>query len=143
MKKMIMTVAIAISTIAGFATETVNPQVLKSFNTSFNTAKEVKWIVTENYFEATFTYNDQHLYAFYNVDGELTALMRYISATDLSLTLQSELKKDYKDYWIADLFEVAKNGETNYYITLENADTKLVLKSEGNYWNVFKKMKKS
>lgn len=47
-------------------------------------------------------------------------------------------------YWVSDLFEVAKNGTTSYYITLENADTKLVLQSTGgSNWSEFKKEKKS
>jgi hypothetical protein len=42
------------------------------------------------------------------------------------------------------LFEVAKNGETSYYVTLENADTKVVLKAQaGNDWSSYKKVKKA
>ena len=144
MKKMIMTVAIAFSTIAVFAKdEKINPQAVNAFNTEFNTAKEVKWTTTSNYYQAAFTYNDQHLFAFYNLNGEFTALMRYISLTDLSLNLQNDLKKGYKGYWISNVFEVAKNGETSYYIILENADTRVTLKSTGNEWERFQKVKKS
>ena len=34
-------------------------------------------------------------------------------------------------YWVSDLVEVSKSDGTYYYITLENADTQLVLKSSG------------
>ncbi|MBL0336468.1 MAG: hypothetical protein IPP73_14460 [Chitinophagaceae bacterium] len=144
MKKMIMTLAMAISSIVALAnTEKVNPEVLKSFSTEFNSASEVKWTVAENYFQAEFTYNDQHLFAFYNTTGELTALTRYLGLTEISLSLQNQLKKNYKGYWISDLFEVAKNGDTSYYITLENADSRLVLRSGGQDWETFQKVKKS
>ena len=43
----------------------------------------------------------------------------------------------------SDLFEAAKNDATNYYITLENADTKIILKSSGNSWDIYTKSKKS
>jgi hypothetical protein len=44
MKKMIMTLAIAISTLSAFAgEENVTPKVLDAFKTKFKTAKEVEW----------------------------------------------------------------------------------------------------
>jgi hypothetical protein len=62
---------------------------------------------------------------------------------DLPLNLQVNLKKNYTNYWISDLFEVAKKDATTYYITLENADTKIVLKStDANSWESFQKTKK-
>jgi hypothetical protein len=44
---------------------------------------------------------------------------------------------------VSDLFEAAKSDVTSYYITIENADTKMVLKSSGNNWDVYNKIKKS
>jgi hypothetical protein len=39
---------------------------------------------------------------------------------------------------------VAKNDGTSYYITLENADTKIVLKtSGGSEWNIYQKIRKA
>lgn len=139
-----MTLAMAISSMVAFASEEkVNPEVLKSFKTEFNTAQDVQWTVAESYYQAAFNYNGEHLFAFYNATGELTALTRYISLTDLSLTLQNQLRKNYKDYWISDLFEVAKNGDTSYYITLENAESRIVLRSGGQDWEQFQKVKKA
>jgi hypothetical protein len=69
---------------------------------------------------------------------------RYISSGNLPINLQTSLKKSYDNYWISDLFEVAKYDNTSYYITLENADTKLVLKSNGgSNWSVYDKIRKS
>ena len=60
------------------------------------------------------------------------------------MNLQSNLKKNYDDYWVSDLVEVSKNEGTYYYITLENADTQLVLKSSGgSTWSVNNKVRKS
>jgi hypothetical protein len=156
MKKMILTLAIAVCTLSAFAGNTfgnpmaaageehVNQKVLDAFKTEFSTAKEVEWTVGSNYYMATFTFNEKYVFAYYDKDGELLGLTRYLSPLDLPIALQSNLKKKYADYWISDLFEVAKNDGTAYYITLENADTKIVLKAAGsNDWSVYQKIKKS
>ena len=145
MKKMIMTLAIAFGSLAAFAgEENVNPKVLNAFKTEFNTAKEVEWTAGSDFFKAAFTYYGKHVFAYYNQDGELLGLTRYISPVDLPLNLQTALKNKYANYWVSDLFEVAKDEGTSYYLTLENADTKIVVRASGdNGWVPFKKTGKS
>ena len=49
MKKMIVTLAIAISTLSAFANdENVNQKVLDAFKTEFTTAKDVEWSAGSN-----------------------------------------------------------------------------------------------
>ena len=140
-----MTLAIAVSTLSAFAgEEAVAPKVLDAFKNEFNTAREVEWTVGNEYYMATFTYNDKHVFAYYNTEGELLGLTRYISQDLLPMKLQNSLKRNYGNYWVSDLFEVAKDGETSYYVTLENADTKIVLKAlAGSEWNAYKKVRKA
>jgi hypothetical protein len=58
--------------------------------------------------------------------------------------LTAELKKNYEGYWITDLFEIATDSQTSYYVTLENADHKIVLESVGvQGWQSYKKEKKN
>ncbi len=141
---MILTLAIVVSTVCAFAGDSnVNQQVLDAFKTEFSTAKEVEWSVAANYYKATFNYNGKYVFAYYNEIGELLGLTRYISPSDLPLSLQNNLKKNYENFWVSDLFEASKNESTNYYITLENADTKIILKSSENKWESFSKIKKS
>lgn len=145
MKKIIMILAVLISTTSAFASEeNVATKVLNAFKTEFNTAKEVEWTVGSNYYKAAFVYNEKHVFAYYNEEGELLGLTRYLSSDDLPLNLQNNLKKSYSKYWISDLFEVAKSDGTAYYITLEDADTKIVLKaSAGSDWSVYQKTRKA
>ncbi|MEQ1675452.1 MAG: hypothetical protein ABL876_02050 [Chitinophagaceae bacterium] len=145
MKKMMLTLAITISTLGAFAREAnVSEKVLKAFTTEFTTAKDVEWTIGSNYYMASFLYNEKYVYAYYSEDGELLGLRRNMSPVDLPLNLQTSLKKEYAGYWISDLIEVAKAEGTAYYITLENADTKLVLKaSGGNGWGHYQKVKKA
>ena len=145
MKKMILAFGLTLCMSFAFAgDENVNPKVLNAFKDEFTTAKEVEWTAGSNYYKAAFTFNGNHVFAFYNMDGELLGLTRYISSLDLPINLQKDLKKDYSDYWISDLFEVANNGGTSYYITVENAEKKIVLKAaDGNDWTTFKKISKA
>lgn len=146
MKKILLSLAmfVTIGTMSAFADSAdVSPKVLNAFNNDFNSAKQVEWSVGVNYYRAAFTFNGNHVFAFYNTDGELLGLTRYISSLDLPMNLQMGLKKNYSDYWISDLFEVANNNGTSYYITLENADTKIVLKANGNSdWKTHNKVRK-
>lgn len=124
--------------------EEVNARVLGAFKKEFASAREITWTIAGNYYLASFVYNDQHVAAYYSNEGELMALTRYISPADLPLALQSNLRKNYADYWISDLFEVANEEGTAYYITLEDAEVKMVLKAtDGRSWKHFKKVKKA
>jgi len=144
MKKVIVLLAIMISTLGAFANEErISQKVLDAFKTEFAAAKDVSWTVAADFFKAEFLFNNQHVTAFYNTDGELLGITRNITSLELPMSLQTALKKSYADYWISDLFEVTKSDSTGYYITLESADTVVVLKSGDNEWNVFKKVKKA
>jgi hypothetical protein len=145
MKKIIITLAVALSTLCSFAgEENVNAKVLNAFNTEFASAQEIKWTAGKNYYKAVFVLNNQYVSAFYNTDGELLGLTRYISSLDLPLNLQSGIRKGFSNYWIADLFEVSNSEGTSYYITMENADGRIVLKStSGSDWSVYQKITKA
>lgn len=139
-----LTLALTLISLSSFANdENVAPAALKSFNSSFKNVADVKWSASDNYYKADFLMNGQYVSAYYNCDGDLLALGRNLSSTELPLVLQADLKKSYGDYWITDLFEVANNEGTSYYVTIENADTKLVLKSADTQWNTYKKQKKA
>ena len=107
------------------------------------TAKNVEWETGNNYFRAAFTMNEQRIFAYYNVDGQLLSIARYISSIQLPVNLYADLKNDYSKYWISDLFEVSNSEGLHYYVTLETADTKLVMhSSNGGSWSTYSKNKK-
>lgn len=149
MKKMMLTLAIALVSFVGTAfakptDETVNQKVLDAFKTEFASAQNVEWVSGSNYYRAAFVYNDKHVFAYYNTDGEFLGMTRYISSVDLPLSLQISLQKNAAGYWITDLFEVSKYDTTSYYITLENAGNIVVMRSvNGSAWEEFKTVKKA
>ena len=147
MKKRIVTLALlltlGLSNIFANGAEGVNQKVMNSFKSEYANARDVKWETTKDYVKATFNLNDQVMFAYYSIDGEQIAISRNIVSTQLPINLLSDLKKNYADFWISDLFEIATKTETAYYVTVENGDNTIVLKSSGGLWEVFKKEKKS
>jgi hypothetical protein len=128
---------------SAYPSERVSQRVLASFKAEFTTAQDVEWETGANYFRAAFTMNEQRIFAFYNVDGQLLSIARYISSIQLPVNLYADLKNDYSKYWISDLFEVSNSEGLHYYVTLETADSKLVMHSgNGGSWSTYSKNKK-
>lgn len=121
----------------------VNDKVQTSFKQEFATAQNVVFSKTNNYIKAAFTLNNQVMEAYYTADGEMIGVSKNLLSTELPIGLQVDLKRDYADYWISDLFEFATNSNSSYFITVENADQKITLQSNGNEWVVYKKAKKA
>lgn len=147
MKKSILTwvllLTVGLSSTFAHIKENVNEQVISAFKKDFATAQDVSWEKSKDLSKATFKLNDQVMYAYYADGGSLVAVIRNIVSSQLPITLLSDLKKNYNGYWITDLFEMASDNTTTYYVTVENGDQSVVLKSSGlNSWETFKKEKK-
>jgi hypothetical protein len=64
-------------------------------------------------------------------------VVRNITSTELPAALLTGIKNDYKDYWITECTETGKKNREEYFITLENADQTLQLKSsDRSSWEV-------
>jgi hypothetical protein len=147
MKRLLVTLTIALSfvSLSSFAKsgDDVSPKAIESFNSSFKNATEVYWTISENYFKANFVLNGRYVSAFYDAQGKMIALTTNISSLQLPIALQADLKKHYDCYWISDVMEISNEEGTSYYMTVENAETQLILKSSGDSWSTFKKQRKS
>jgi hypothetical protein len=145
-KKTIFMLALSLGIgIASFANndETINQKAEQSFKKEFAQAKDVRWQKSGELVKVTFTWNEKVMFAYYSETGELVAITRNITTDQLPITLLTSLKKVYSEYWISDLFEMVSGGLTTYYITVENADHKLVLKSDDLAgWSTYLKEKK-
>ncbi len=147
MKKRILTLSVAIITTISSAfannTDNIGKNVTLAFSKDFSNAREVKWEKVQNLVKVTFMMNNQTMFAYYSAGGELLGLARNISPDSLPINQLTSLRKHYSDYWVSDLFELNADGESTYYITLENADSKMMLKSvnAGN-WEQYSMKKK-
>ena len=141
-----LAVLVIIMTQATFATninDNVSKKVLATFNEKFVEAKEVSWSTTDMYVKASFKLNEQFMFAYFSEMGELLGTTRNILIYQLPINLQSELKKNLTSSWITELYEFTTEDETVYYATIENADQKIMFRSEGmNAWSVFKRITK-
>ena len=147
MKKRILLLSIVLVSFTAFSfaadAPVISKNVISSFQKQFSGARDIKWDNQPNFVKAQFTIDNIVLYAYFNKTGDLIAVTRFISPTQLPLELLTSLKEDHKGYWISDLFEIKTENGTSYYATLENADQVVVLKSEGiSGWNTFQKEKK-
>lgn len=121
----------------------IAPAVLASFNATFTDVQQVEWSVSANLYRAQFVLNSQYANAYYNVDGTLVAVTRNITLQQLPVALQAAVKKEYATSWITELFELSNDEGVQYYMSLENADAKVTLKSTSLLkWNVYQRTKK-
>jgi len=140
MKKITMMLAMALTLTTTWAftgEEAINKQALIAFKTEFAGATDAIWSIGKDCYRVAFTLDDQQLFAYYTTDGEFMAVTRNISSFQLPLNLQSSLKKFSHNHWITDLFELSNSIGTSYFVTIETADTKIILKSaNGSDWYV-------
>ena len=138
-------VAMLLTASSTFATPTddSNGAVKVAFHKDFKKAELTATEVKATYTKLTFKLNGVVMYAFYSDNGQLLAVTRNITSDQLPIQLLLEVKKNYSDYWITDLFELTGDGASNYYITLENADQRVTLRSNGSdTWETYEKKAK-
>lgn len=121
----------------------VSSRVMNAFRRDFSGAQDVNWETGKDFTRATFNLGNQVMMAYYQIDGNLIAVTRNLLSTQLPINLLAEVKKNYQSYWISDLFEVATGVDSTYYITLQDADHIITLKSSGaSGWTIYKKDRK-
>ena len=143
--KQITTLALAlVMSLCSFAkpVDSINGEIKASFQKSFQNGRIISTEVRKGFTKLTFKMNDVIMYAFYSDNGELLAVTRNITSSQLPMSLMMSLKNEYTGYWITDLFELSGDGLNSYYVSLENADLKLVLRSNGDTWEVYTTSKK-
>ena len=145
-KKLAIAVALllTVGVTSSFATPTDKTDVIKaSFKKDFQKAELMGIEANTSFNKLTFKMNDMVLYAFYTDNGELLAVTRNIKSSQLPIQLLLDLKRDYANYWITDLFEFNGDGTNSYYVTLENADTSITLRANtSDNWFLYSRKNK-
>jgi len=126
------------------ATTNDKTDVIKaSFKKDFQKAELMNLEASPNYTRLTFKMNDMILFAFYSDNGDLLAVTRNIRSTQLPIQLLLDLKRDYANYWITDLFEFNGDGTNSYYVTVENSDSVITLRATGSdNWQIYNRKNK-
>ncbi len=145
-KKLAIAVALllTVGVTSSFATPTDKTDVIKaSFKKDFQKAELMGIEASDTYNKLTFKMNDMVLYAFYSDNGELLAVTRNIKSSQLPIQLLLDLKRNYANYWITDLFEFNGNETNSYYVTLENADSSITLRANSSdNWQLYSRKNK-
>jgi hypothetical protein len=117
--------------------------VTTSFRKDFKKAELLSSETSKVYTKLTFKMNDMVMFAYYNTGGQLIAVVRNIKSSQLPIQLMLKVKLNYADSWISDLFEVNAEGSSCYYITLEDANNSVTLRSsDATNWEVYSKKTK-
>jgi hypothetical protein len=84
------------------------------------------------------------MYAFYSDDAEFMGTAKNVLSDKLPDALQTEVKNKFQAYWITDLVNYQVAGKNGFLATIENANEKIVLKTDNNqHWQVYSKESKS
>ena len=139
-----MTLLLVLGTSYSFAkpVDSVDGDIRISFKKSFRGAQLMGTETHAAFTKLTFKMNESVMFAFYSKNGELLAVTRNITSSQLPLSLLLSLKNDYKAYWITELFEFTGDDDSCYYVSLESADAKMTLRSTGDSWEVYTTIRK-
>ncbi|HVZ55623.1 MAG TPA: hypothetical protein VG870_03105 [Chitinophagaceae bacterium] len=144
MKKILVALSLLITCGAFAGEDQVSPRILDAFHRDFANITQVAWSIGDHVFKAEFDLEGQPVAAYYSVNGDLMGMTRNLATSRLPVRLQTSLRKNFESYWVSGLFELANEDGTTYYITLENADQRVVLRSlNGGNWSVYQKRAKA
>jgi len=122
--------------------DNVSGEIRASFRHDFRDAQLMTTEAYKDFTKLTFKMNDQVLFAFYAQNGDLLAVTRNIPSSQLPVSLLLSLKKQLGNNWVTELFEFNSDAQHCYYVSLENADARINLRSNGDSWEVFSTVKK-
>lgn len=123
----------------------VSPLLKAALEKEFAGAKYVVWesLKKHQLYHAKFVYNNEQVNAFFEQDGNLLAIGRFISTSSLPMNVLKNLQKEYAGFQPKDAVEYVKSGETSYLVTLESEKVRMVIEAypSGNLY-IFKKEKR-
>ena len=131
MKKIIPIVLsmVVFSTVGAFAQTTTPSAATSSFEKAFASAEKPSWTPVKDLYRVDFILQGQSLIAFFDVDGELVASSRNITAAQLPISLLSSLDKHVGGNTVTSLFEVDGRDGIVYYARVNNQKSETLLKS--------------
>lgn len=137
-------IALCIITLSSFNSlfaNSVPGPVEHSFESVFGRNTDVTWSESNGLFKAFFTIGSERVIQFYNADGEEVAVAQYLSIAKLPARLQADLQKYTSEYTVTEIFEISDELGSSYYVTLTGKEKSFVMRSAGNVWKTYSKVK--
>ncbi len=132
-----MACVLTLSTSYSYAAGGDNGEIKTAFRHDFESAQLISTETHDQFTKVEFALNGQIMTAFYSTSGSLLAVTRNLVTSQLPVNLLLNFKKHYGGYWVTDLFEMSQDAQSSYYLTLENTDTRITLRSNGDSWEVY------
>jgi hypothetical protein len=139
----ILAMFVTLATSAYADSSLVSYKVLKSFNTDFYDATNVKWVTTREYSKAEFLWEDEKMEVFYTLEGDLIGSTKVVAVDKLPSALKRSISKKAAGYTIVEAISFQCPDDECYYILLENEKENIILKgTKAGTLSLFKKTKK-
>lgn len=116
MKKFILTIAVILFFAATYATDKVEKNIERSFQSEFPGATHTSWskIESSGLYTVHFVYDSERLIAYFDTDGNFLAVARNILEHNLPLSVKKTFSKISNAGALATSQELTVMGETSY-----------------------------
>src|SRR6218665_444805 len=131
MKKLFLVAGLMAGMIA-FAATAPGPteKVLKAFQETFLSAKDITWHSYNDFVQANFRQNEIQVRAQYADDGTLLKTIRYYGEANLQPTILAKLIKKYQGKEIFGVTETMCADEVSFVINLRDSENWYTVKSD-------------
>lgn len=131
MKKAIVTACFFLISATIFAAPP-NDKVLKTFHSTFNRARDVRWSDHADYYEVSFVQSQIRATIKYDLNGNFMSSIRYYTKENLPGNILAQIKSRYPDKSIFGITELTGNEEISYFVKLEDKKNWITVKVRGS-----------
>ncbi len=116
-------VASAITQTVSAADDKVSPRLSQALVKEFSGAKAIHWQAFKgrDIYQASFILNHQRLFAYFNGEGELISVGRYVDLNTLPILVSKSIADRFGDFEVKEVVEYTRDGSTQYALVLENS----------------------
>lgn len=122
MKKMFVVLAAVVITAGAWAYPfpAENAKAKAAFEKEFNGAKNVKWSGNDEVSVVSFMFNNEMMRAWFNAEGEMSALQRNVNKGQMTFLSAKSLEKLQAEQIVLQVVEINKDGEMYYLVRSDN-----------------------
>jgi len=132
MKKTIITFACIFTIAATSFASFPNEKVLKTFNSTFESPREVKWTDHADCYEVSFVQQQVRASVKYDLNGNFISSVRYYAEQQLPANVLCQLKNKYPSKTVFGVTELTSSEDIAYYIKMEDKKNWITVKVNGN-----------
>ena len=130
MKKFFITLAMAVAVVTvSFASDGVKigRKIQSAFQKEFSEAFNPTWeSVGSGIFHVTFTQNSEVMDAYYNEEGQLVSLSRFVSREQLPMLVNKAIDEKLKTADLTQIRELVSENETSYLVTAKKDNNTVI-----------------